>query len=144
MLVVVCGHFDPLHRGHVDHIRKASELGGHLIVIVNNDAQIIKRNGSIFMPLEKRVERIFKKCPFITGVVVSIDKDDTQSETLRFLHPDIFAKGGDRVCGTLPQSELDACKEIGCKIVYGVGRKLCSSTAIRQRTAMLRNKGIGK
>lgn len=133
MLVVVSGHFDPLHRGHREHIREAATLGTHLFVIANSDEQIIRRNGSVFMPLEKRVERIFRKCPFITGVIVSVDKDGTQAETLRLLRPDVFAKGGDRTPSNMPRNELDACKEIGCEIVYGVGRRLSSSTAIRRR-----------
>ena len=138
MIVAVSGHFDPLHRGHIDNIREASKLGSHLIVIMNNDTQIVKRNGSVFMPLHERISRLFKKCPFITGVVVSIDTDNTVAETLKLIRPNIFAKGGDRTMDNMPQSELDACEEVGCRVIYGVGRKLNSSTAIRERVARLR------
>jgi len=138
MLVVVSGHFDPLHRGHIDHIREAAKLGSHLIVIVNSDKQIIKRNGSVFKPLHERVARIFKKCPFVNGIVVSIDKDGTQAETLRLLKPDVFAKGGDRIADNMPQSEVDACSDVGCKLMYGIGRKLNSSTKLRRRIERLR------
>ena len=67
----------------------------------------------------------------IRGMVVpSIDKDNTQAASLAYYHPSIFAKGGDRVETNMPQSELDACKRFGIKIVYGVGGKLNSSSAM--------------
>ena len=137
--VVVSGHFDPLHRGHVEHMRKAAKLGDSLIVIIGSDEQIKRKYGYVLQPLCKRIERLIKKAPFIEGVVVSVDKDGTQVEMLRMLKPSVFAKGGDRIPSNMPQSEIDVCKEIGCKIVYGVGEKLNSSTAIRQRIGRFRN-----
>ncbi|KKK59476.1 hypothetical protein LCGC14_3034020, partial [marine sediment metagenome] len=77
-IVVVSGHFDPLHRGHVEHIKKASKLGDCLFVIVGSDAQLKRKYGYVLQPLSKRIERILRKAPFVQGVIVSVDKDGTQ------------------------------------------------------------------
>ena len=138
-VVVVSCHLDPLHRGHVEHMRLAAKLGDCLIVIIGSDEQILRKYGNILQPLYRRVERLIRKAPFIVGVVVSIDKDSTQVETLRLIKPDIFAKGGDRTIDNMPKSEIDVCREIGCKIIYGVGDKINSSTAIRNRISRFRN-----
>lgn len=132
-VVMVCGHFDPLHRGHIEHMRRAKKLGDVLLVVVGTDQQLLMKYDRILQPLHERVKRVFRKAPFIDGVVVSIDEGNTQAETIKMLRPHIFAKGGDRIPGNMPQVELDACNEIGCKVVYGVGGQLCSSTQLRKR-----------
>ena len=134
---VVSGHFDPLHKGHVNHFKLGKSLCDVLIVIVNSDAQIKAKYGYVLQPLHKRIERMFRKAPFVDGVVVSIDNDRTQAQTLRLLRANKFFKGGDRDKGNMPQSELDACHDVGCEIVYGVGGQLASSTAIRKRIERL-------
>ena len=123
-------------------MRMAAELGGCLIVIIGSDEQIMRKYGYILQPLHKRIERIVRKAPFVQGVVVSIDKDGTQVETLRLIKPDFFAKGGDRTPDNMPQCELDVCNEIGCQLVYGVGDKLNSSKAIRHRIERFRESAI--
>ena len=62
---------------------------------------------------------------------MSIDKDSTVAETLRMIRPQVFAKGGDRVTSRMPQKEIDVCREIGCEIVYGVGRQVDRSSRIK-------------
>lgn len=127
MKVAVAGGFDCLHIGHLRHMKKAKALGNYLVVIVSTDADMVKKKGYCFMPLEERMELI-ENYPFVNEVVASIDKDGTVADTLRWLKPDIFAKGGDRVPDNIPQNEIDVCQEIGCKVVYGVGDKLQSSS----------------
>jgi quercetin dioxygenase-like cupin family protein len=63
-------------------------------------------------------------------VVISDESDGTCAEKLRLLGPDIFAKGGDRTADNMPQNEIDVCQEIGCRIVYGIGDLLNSSSKI--------------
>ena len=40
IIVAVSGYFDPLHRGHVEYLKLAKQLGDKLIVILNNDNQV--------------------------------------------------------------------------------------------------------
>ena len=119
-VVVVAGGFDPLRYGHISHIKDASLLGFVLKVIVNSDEDMVKKKRYCLMTQAERI-MIINELPYVDKAVPCIDKDGTVTETLRMLKPDIFAKGGDRTPGNMPQSEIDVCAEIGCKIVYEVG-----------------------
>jgi len=127
--VAIAGGFDPLHIGHIKHIEAASKLGDWLIVIVSTDRDMIRKKGYEFMPFEERIE-IVKALKWVDEVVPSIDADGTVAKTLKVIKPDIFAKGGDRTEDNMPENEIQACKEIGCKIVYGVGEQLQSSSGL--------------
>lgn len=129
--VVVAGGFDPLHVGHLDHIRKAKTLAldCYLIVIVQSDENLIKKKGYCFMTYSERAE-IIKSLKYVNEVVKNIDNDVTCAETLRMIKPDLFAKGGDRTENNMPLNEIIVCREIGCKIVYRVGSQLDSSSKL--------------
>lgn len=92
-LVAVAGGFDPLHAGHVDHIRRASKLGHRLVVIVSPDRALHAKKGYVFLPLWQRME-ILRGLRWVDDVVVSVDDDGTVASTLEQLRPAIFAKGG--------------------------------------------------
>ena len=124
IIVVVSGGFDPFpHSGHIAHMRLAKTLGDYLIAIVNSDEFLMNKKGMVNTPLVDRLEQV-KAIKYVDEVVVSIDKDQTVAETLKLIKPQIFAKGGDRVPETMPVEELEACKEIGCQIVYNVNGKI--------------------
>lgn len=126
--IVVAGGFDPIHSGHVDHIRKAAMLG-RLTIILATDEQLIRKKDYVLLPYKDR-EAVLEAIKWVHCVVPSIDKDNTVAETLRVLRPAIFAKGGDRTPDNMPQSEIDVCAEIGCRIVYGCGDLLNSSSKL--------------
>ena len=132
VVVAVSGGFDPPTAGHIEYFYKAKKLGDWLIVILNTDEFLLdkrkgtKLEGRIRYPLRDRIKIISAFKP-VDRVVVSIDKDQTVAETLRTIKPDIFANGGDRNESNASQKEIDVCKEIGCKVVYGCGEKISSS-----------------
>lgn len=132
--VAVCGAFDPDHEGHLDNILKASRLGDWLIIMVANREQLILKKGEEILPLELRLAKMNKVLELLGGngeVIACIDKNTTDcAETLLWLKPDIYAKGGDRTPENMSRAEIDACAAIGCRIVYGAGDLLNSSTAI--------------
>ena len=132
--IVVCtaGACDPLHLGHIEHFRKAKSLGTKLIHTLNTDGDVYRKRGVVFMPLGQRFE-LLKAIRYIDEVVLCIDDDGTVARTLRFIRPNIFAKGGDRKPENMPANELEACKDIGCEIVYGIGDILGSSTELLKR-----------
>ena len=125
--VAVAGGFDPIHIGHLRHLQMAKRLGNHLIVMVSNDEDMVRKKGYCFMPLEERVE-ILKELKCVDEVVETKDNDGTQARTLQAIKPDIFAKGGDRTPGNMPQNEITVCNELGISIVYGVGEQMKSSS----------------
>jgi len=129
--VVIAGGFDPLHRGHIDHIKKAAELG-RLTVIVQSDEILERKKGYFLLPFEDRMA-VISSIKGVSVVTPNIDKDGTCAETLKLVKPEIFAKGGDRTPDNMPQNEIETCKEIGCEIVYGVGDLLNSSSDIVRR-----------
>ena len=126
-IVAISGYFDPLHIGHIDLIKRARNLGNYLIVIVNSDEQVVLKKGRSFMPQDERIE-IMKSLKFVDKVILSIDKDRTVCKTLEMVKPDIFANGGDRITGNIPEQEV--CDRLGIKMVNNLGEKLQSSSKL--------------
>ena len=125
--VAVSGYFDPIHVGHLEYLRLAKELGDYLIVIVNNDYQCELKKGKSFMAEEDRVEMV--KAPGIVDeVFLAIDKDRSVCASLERLRPDIFANGGDRSVGEIPESKV--MEKYNIKMVDGLGDKIRSSSSL--------------
>ena len=126
-IVVTSGYFDPLHVGHIECLELAKQLGDKLIVIVNSDLQAKLKKGKSFMSQQDRM-KIVSSLKCVDEVFLSIDKDKTQCKSLKFLKPNIFAKGGDRTSCEIPESKI--CKDLGIKIVDGLGKKIRSSSEL--------------
>ena len=69
----------------------------------------------------------------VSYAIISIDKDKTQSETLKYLaleHSDnydlFFANGGDQNNERIP--EFEVCKNLGIGLIDGLGDKIQSSS----------------
>jgi cytidyltransferase-like protein len=126
-VIATSGYFDPLHVGHIECLELAKQLGDKLIVIVNSDFQAKLKKGKLFMNQDDRMKIIASlKC--VDEVFLSIDKDKSQCETLKYLKPNIFAKGGDRTSKEIPETKI--CKELGIKIIDGLGKKIRSSSEL--------------
>lgn len=125
--VATCGGFDPLHDGHIDLFWHARRLGTELTVMVNPDRDMLAKHGRVWLPLEARMS-ILKAIEVVTTVVEVEDTDGTVAETLAKYRPHIFAKGGDRIESNMPEKELQICKELGIRIVYGCGEKIRNSS----------------
>ena len=138
-IVITSGYFNPLHIGHINLIREAKKLGDVLVVIVNNDEQV-KIKGSVpFMPEQERIE-IVKALRYADGVVLSVDKDGTVSESLKVVakkYPDaelFFAKGGDKNSENIPEKKI--CEELKIKIINGVGGDKIQSSSWLLKSAI--------
>eukprot|EP00927_Polykrikos_kofoidii_P051185 TRINITY_DN4498_c0_g1_i1.p1 TRINITY_DN4498_c0_g1~~TRINITY_DN4498_c0_g1_i1.p1 ORF type:complete len:553 (+),score=82.86 TRINITY_DN4498_c0_g1_i1:77-1735(+) len=122
-VVVASGYFNPLHYGHVSFLEKARDVGSTLVVIVNNDVQAARKLGSEpgfqrhGMPVRDRV-RLVRSLACVDAAVESIDNDDSVCETLKLLHPDVFANGGTQ---TATEEEAAVCRRLGIRIVDGLG-----------------------
>ncbi len=125
--VAVSGYFDPIHVGHLEYLRLAKELGDYLVVIVNNDYQCELKKGKSFMAEEDRV-KIVKALGIVDEVFLAIDKDRSVCASLERLRPDIFANGGDRSVGEIPESKV--MKKYNIKMVDGLGDKIRSSSSL--------------
>jgi cytidyltransferase-like protein len=136
--VIVSGFFNPLHGGHLDMIEAAAKMGDHLIVSVNNDVQQVLKKGKVILDQDNRM-RLIRALRDVDEVILTIDQDPSQIETLKFIadkYPDdelVFANGGDRDSEkAIPEGAI--CHERGIELVFGVGgtEKADSSTRINQ------------
>lgn len=137
--VMVVGKWDPPHDGHIEHIWAASKLGDYLYIVAHPDEVIrLVKKGKCEIPYWAKLvllNGIMKHYGIEGSVVCSVDGDGLAAETLKMIKPDVFAKGGPYDPNNLPTLEIEACKEIGCEIVYGVGgydkRNNSSKMAVR-------------
>ncbi len=122
IIVAVSGGFDPVHVGHIRLFQRAKKLGDKLVVILNNDNWLRKKKQHVFMPEQERKEIIEALRP-VDGVILTRHtpnaNDMSVCAELRRIRPNIFANGGDRHAGNIP--EVDVCKEIGAKMVFNIG-----------------------
>lgn len=139
-IVIVSGFFNPLHGGHLDLIEAAAELGDKLIVVVNNDVQQVLKKDKIILDENNRL-RLIRSLKSVDDVVLSIDQDPSQVETLELIakqYPNdelIFGNGGDRHSeNAIPGPEAAICHKYNIEMVFGVGgtEKADSSTRINQ------------
>ena len=120
IVVATGGGMDPVHVGHIRHFKEAKSLGDILIVMLQSDDWLIKKKGYCFIPYAERKE-ILESIRYVDKVIPVIDTDVSVAKTLEELKPNIFAKGGDRTLNTLPKAEIEVCKRLGIKMVFGVG-----------------------
>ena len=125
--VAISGYFDPLHVGHLEYIELASKLGDHLTVIVNSDYQCKLKKGKSFMPEDDRVWIIRALKP-VDSAFLSIDLDSSVCESLSIIKPNIFANGGDRKLGEIPETRV--MKKYNIMMVDGLGSKIRSSSEL--------------
>lgn len=125
--VAVSGYFNPIHKGHIELFEKAKKLGDYLVVIVNNDNQRALKGSKPFQTEEERCV-IVGAIRWVDEVFLSIDQDRTVCKSLEAVRPDIFANGGDRHNGNIPEAEV--CNRLGIQMVEGLGDKIQSSSIL--------------
>ena len=126
-VVAVSGYFDPIHVGHLEYLRLSKKLGNKLVVIVNNNHQCVLKKGKPFMDEKDRLE-IVKSLEMVDEVFLSIDKDKSVCASLEAIKPDIFANGGDRSTGEVPEAKI--CQKFDIMMTDGLGDKIRSSSEL--------------
>ena len=115
-IILVTGGFDPLHSGHIRYFEAAKKLGDKLIVGVNSDAWLTRKKGRPFMPLSERAE-VVRALSMVDAVVAFDDDYDADGSCKRFVEDTcynyeedevIFANGGDRNSGNIPEMSITA------------------------------------
>ena len=124
-IVAVSGYFDPIHVGHLEYLRLSKKLGDKLVVIVNNNHQCVLKKGKPFMDEKDRVEMV-RSLKMVDEVFLSIDDDKSVCKSLEKIKPHIFANGGDRSTGEVPESTV--CKKYNIQMTDGLGDKIRSSS----------------
>ncbi|MFZ1970660.1 MAG: adenylyltransferase/cytidyltransferase family protein [Candidatus Nanoarchaeia archaeon] len=130
-IIIVSGYFDPIHIGHIEYMKLAKELGGKLVVILNNDKQCVLKKGKSFMPQDER-KMIVESLKFVDEVFDSIDEDKSVCKSIKAIadkykdYEVVFAKGGDRFSYEIPEAKI--CMDHGIKIIDSLGKKIQSSS----------------
>lgn len=88
------GVFDILHRGHVQYLNRAKELGDCLVVAVNSD-QSVKRIKGEKRPVVPEGDRAFVISNLKSVDYVCVFGEDTPYETIKDIQPDVLVKGAD-------------------------------------------------
>jgi D-beta-D-heptose 7-phosphate kinase / D-beta-D-heptose 1-phosphate adenosyltransferase len=93
-LVFTNGCFDLLHRGHVEYLFAARELGDALVVGVNTDASVRRLKGE-GRPVVGLDDRLFVLAGLACVDAVTPFGEDTPRDLIAALLPDVLVKGGD-------------------------------------------------
>ena len=93
-IVFTNGCFDILHKGHIDYLAKASDLGDVLIIGLNSDKSIKKIKGDK-RPIQDELSRslIMASLHYVDYIILF--DEVTPYEVIKFIKPDILVKGSD-------------------------------------------------
>ena len=88
------GCFDILHRGHVEYLSKAADLGNKLIIGLNTDASV-KRLKGLSRPIndEKARAVVLAGLEFVDAIIFF--EEDTPYNLIKRVQPDVLVKGKD-------------------------------------------------
>ena len=93
-IVFTNGVFDILHKGHVDYLNKAKEMGDILVVGINSDSSTRRIKGDK-RPVVPQSDRACVISNLKSVDYVCIFEEDTPYETIKMIQPDILVKGAD-------------------------------------------------
>ena len=93
-VVFTNGCFDILHRGHVEYLSKASDMGDVLVVGLNTDASVKRLKGE-GRPVNDQEARalVLASLGFVDAVVLF--DEDTPYELIKTVRPEVLVKGAD-------------------------------------------------
>lgn len=94
-IVFTNGCFDIIHRGHIEYLAEAADLGDKLIIGLNSDTSMKLQGKGANRPLQDELSRseIIASLQFV-DLVVLFDSD-TPYELIKLVQPDVLVKGAD-------------------------------------------------
>lgn len=93
-LIWTNGCFDIIHTGHIYYLNECKNLGGQLIVGINDDASVAKLKGP-GRPINNIYDRITHLAAFSFVDYIVTFAEDTPLKMIKKLKPDMLVKGGD-------------------------------------------------
>lgn len=94
-IVFTNGCFDILHRGHVEYLTKARDLGNVLVVGLNTDASVKRQNKSPERPINNEETRAIIIAALECVDFVVLFDEETPYELIKLIQPDVLVKGAD-------------------------------------------------
>ena len=90
-IVFTNGCFDILHRGHVEYLAQAADLGDKLIIGLNTDASVKRLKGESRPVNDEKSRALLLSALQFVDAVVFFD-EDTPYELIKQVQPDILVK----------------------------------------------------
>lgn len=94
-IVFTNGCFDIVHKGHIDYLSKAADLGTKLIVGVNTDASVKRLGKASNRPLQDEDSRALLIAALHFVDLVVLFDEDTPLELITLIEPNVLVKGSD-------------------------------------------------
>ncbi len=93
-VVFTNGVFDLLHRGHLEYLEAARQLGNKLFVGLNSDESVRRLKGPL-RPLLNQEDRAWALLALRSVDYVVVFEEDTPARLIETIKPHILVKGGD-------------------------------------------------
>ncbi|MCR4828457.1 MAG: D-glycero-beta-D-manno-heptose 1-phosphate adenylyltransferase [Bacteroidales bacterium] len=104
-VVFTNGCFDLVHRGHVDYLSRARNLGDLLVVGLNSDASVHRLKGAA-RPIAHEDSRAWVLAAFECVDYVVVFEEDTPLHLIERVKPDVLVKGADYSRQTVVGADL--------------------------------------
>ena len=88
------GCFDILHRGHVEYLSKAADLGDILIIGLNTDASVRRIKGPSRPVNDEKARAVVLAALEFVDAIMFFD-EDTPYNLIKNVQPDVLVKGKD-------------------------------------------------
>jgi rfaE bifunctional protein nucleotidyltransferase chain/domain len=127
-VVLTNGCFDLIHRGHVEYLAAARELGDLLIVGLNSDETVRRLKGD-GRPINPAADRAAVLAALRCVDYVVEFAEETASELVATVRPDVYVKGGDYSEASVPEAAI--ARRLGAEV------RMLGLVEGRSTTAML-------
>ena len=88
------GCFDLVHKGHIDYLNRAADLGDVLVMGLNTDASVSKLKGP-HRPIQDEQWRLTIIAALQCVNAVVLFNEETPYELIKLVQPDVLVKGSD-------------------------------------------------
>ena len=88
------GCFDLVHKGHIDYLNHAADLGDVLVMGLNTDASVSKLKG-LHRPIQDEQSRLTIIAALQCVNAVVLFDEETPYELIKLVQPDVLVKGSD-------------------------------------------------
>ncbi len=93
-IILTNGCFDILHRGHIEYLSNASDLGDIFVIGLNSDDSVRRLKGESRPAVDEESRALTLASFEFVNYVVLFD-EDTPSDLIRMIRPDVWVKGAD-------------------------------------------------
>lgn len=121
--VITYGTFDLIHGGHINLLRRAKELGDHLIVAVSTDEFNMEKGKRAYFNYEQRKE-VLKAIRYVNDIIPEKSWNQKINDIIEY-DVDIFVMGSDW------GGDFDYLKDY-CKVIYLPRTEGISTTQIKK------------